>query len=431
MTKGAPLLRRTSHRLQLPKVGQTTRSLSIATLKAMAITTRVITTVITKVILETSPTTSSMDRTTRTIFVMTSPMETSDITTGNTDYPMVGARLQDFTQMWTQITSDRWILEIIQRGYSLEFTSKPPPFKTMKITPIPRNPEARSCLEQEIVALLGKGATETVPQREINGGFYSTFFLTPKKSGGLRPILNVRPLNQFLLKKHFRMETLNTVLKAIQPGDWGVVLDLKDAYHHIGIALEHRKFLRFHFLGKSFQFRALPFGPRTAPRVFTKVTSVLGEFLHKRGIRIHMYLDDWILLHQSRGQLLHHLHETLQLTESLGFLVNWEKSQLEPSQTLSYLGARLFLGKGLVTPTEERFQKLCTLCLQTVAQTRVPASQFLQVLGLMVSMIDLVPHARLFLRPIKLYLLSQWKPSSQDLDQAILVRDSLRPHLKW
>ena len=99
------------------------------------------------------------------------------------------------------------------------------------------------------------------------------------------------------------METLITVLKATQPGDWGVVLDLKDAYHHIAIAPEHRKFLRFFFLGTAFQFRALPFGPRTAPRVFTKVTAAV-QHLHKLGYRIHMYLDHWISLHQYKYNII-------------------------------------------------------------------------------------------------------------------------------
>ena len=329
------------------------------------------------------------------------------------------------------MTSDLWILEIIHRGYSLEFTERPPTFKSIKETPIPRKKSARDCLTEEVQCLLKKGVVEIVPPNEVLDGYYSTFFLTPKSTGGLRPILNVRPLNQFLVKKHFKMETLNTVLKATQPGDWGVVIDLRDAYHHIAIAPEHQKFLRFFFMDTAFQFRALPFGPRTAPRVFTKVTAAVAEHLHKLGYRIHMYLDDWILLHQSRVALIQQVATLVQFITGLGFLINWEKSQLQPQQDLVYLGAFLQLRQGIVSPTESRFQKITELSSLVMKKKFSTAEEILQLLGLMVSMIGLVPHARLFLRPLQIYLLAHWKPSSRDLQAPIPVQPPLLPHLRW
>jgi hypothetical protein len=49
--------------------------------------------------------------------------------------------------------------------------------------------------------LLGKGAIELVPPGQEGQGFYSTFFIVPKKDGGLRPILNLKPLNVHLSTK--------------------------------------------------------------------------------------------------------------------------------------------------------------------------------------------------------------------------------------
>ncbi|VDI26145.1 Hypothetical predicted protein [Mytilus galloprovincialis] len=91
--------------------------------------------------------------------------------------------------------------------------------------------------------------------------------------------------------------------KSLKIGDWAVKLDLQDAYFHIPIHKHYRKFLRFSILGKKYQYRALPFGLRSAPRIFTKGMAVVGAFLRKQMIHIFMYLDDWMLKNSSKGKL--------------------------------------------------------------------------------------------------------------------------------
>ncbi len=47
-------------------------------------------------------------------------------------------------------------------------------------------------LHAEIVVLLAKDVIEPVPPAGMRSGFYSPYFIVPKKSGGLRPILDLR-----------------------------------------------------------------------------------------------------------------------------------------------------------------------------------------------------------------------------------------------
>ena len=42
-------------------------------------------------------------------------------------------------------------------------------------------------LRQEVLTLLEKGAIEPVDPLSRDSGFYSTYFIIPKKGGGLRP----------------------------------------------------------------------------------------------------------------------------------------------------------------------------------------------------------------------------------------------------
>ncbi len=46
-------------------------------------------------------------------------------------------------------------------------------------------------MEQEVKALLEKGAIEYVPHSNRETGFYTRYFIVPKKHGGLRPILDL------------------------------------------------------------------------------------------------------------------------------------------------------------------------------------------------------------------------------------------------
>ena len=59
------------------------------------------------------------------------------------------------------------------------------------------------------------------------------------------------------------------------------------------------------------------------------------------------------------------------------------------------------------------------------------ARQYLQMLGLMASCIEVVPYARLHMRPMQLHLLYWWKPVSGDLEMQIPGSQHIAGHLNW
>ena len=180
----------------------------------------------------------------------------------------------------------------------------------------------------EVTKLLEKGAIEFVPKDQEGQGFYSTFFIVPKKDGGIRPILNLKPLNVYLQKSQFKMETLRSIIQAVQLRDWAVTLHLKDAYLQIPVYAPHRKYLRFCVRTTPYQFRAVPFGISIAPRVFTKIMAAVGGQLRSNQIHIFMYLDNWLIKNVTRSLLLQNLTYTLKLPVNLGLVINLDKSHL-------------------------------------------------------------------------------------------------------
>ncbi len=79
---------------------------------------------------------------------------------------------------------------------------------------LPRN---ALVLIQEVCNLLEKGAIEKVPPSEGQCGFYSRYFVIPKRDRVLCPILDLRPINRALCKRPFRMLTLKQILEQVRP----------------------------------------------------------------------------------------------------------------------------------------------------------------------------------------------------------------------
>ena len=246
----------------------------------------------------------------------------------------------------------------------------------------------------------------------------------------MRPVINLKPINRYLRKHHFKMDTMQKVLNLVKSGDWAITLDLKDAYFHVPICPTHRKFLRFSVLGKNYQFKALCFGPTSAPRVFTKIVSVVAAHLRKHNIRLATYLDDWLLVNKSRIGLVKDRELTLNLLTKLGFIVNAQKSVLTPSQDITYIGGHFKLEKVLVFPTPERIAKLYQT-IHSLLRGNVSARSYLTVLGVIASALELIPNGRLFMRPIQLHLLQNWHPSRMSLNHEIACTQELRSHFTW
>ena len=126
-----------------------------------------------------------------------------------------------------------------------------------------------SNIQKEVDELLAKGAIEP---SSGGAGFYSSVFVVPKHTGGLQPILNLKRFNCYMHIPSFKMPTLKTVWQLIQQGDYAFSIDLQDAYLHVPILKHHCQFLCFFWYNVPYQWRVLPFGLATAPRVFTSLT---------------------------------------------------------------------------------------------------------------------------------------------------------------
>ena len=181
--------------------------------------------------------------------------------------------------------------------------------------------------------------------------------------------------------------------------------------------------------GKVYQFKVLCFGLSTAPQVFTRVMAPVSAILHRMGVRLRRYLDDWLLQASSREQAHLALRTVLQLCRRLGIVVNWEKSQVIQTQQMVYLGVILDSTAFRASPALKRVEKLLSIGDVFLSCVSQPVSSWLELLGVLCSMIQLVPGGRLRMRSLQLTLRRQW----DQIDQSQLVEWSpvIQDDLSW
>ena len=324
---------------------------------------------------------------------------TMPVLPGMTAEPAGLGPLSGRAQQWRACGASNWVIKTVTAGYRLQFASTPPRFNG--ILQSQARGEKASVLQEEITSLKDKMAIQIVPPEHNQSGFYSRYFLVPKKGGSLRPILDLRALNRYMRQYSFRMLTHAALIRFVRPGDWFTSIDLTNAYFHIPIYPPHRKYLRFAFQGVTYEYLVLPFGLSLSPRVFVKCTEAAIAPLREKGMRLATYIDDWLLATQSPQEAQAQTSLLISHLMALGFTINVKKSVLIPTQNITYIGLCLnsvtFKAR-LSAERVEAFQAcLALFCRGTMLKFRT----CLRLLGLMASALVVVPLGRLHMRPVQ------------------------------
>ncbi|KAI8432519.1 hypothetical protein MSG28_013516 [Choristoneura fumiferana] len=139
----------------------------------------------------------------------------------------------------------------------------------------------------------------------LNSSFLSKMFLIKKADGSMRPIFDLRGLNQYVATKHFQ-DSSSIFESLLQP--------------------------------RSATTNCTTIWPVFSPPDFCSSVKLDCRVSTKEGIRLLVYLDDYILANQDKDKLAEQVMETLSTLENLGWQVNYQKSVLTPTQQLEYLG---------------------------------------------------------------------------------------------
>ena len=148
-------------------------------------------------------------------------------------------------------------------------------------------------------------------------------------------------------------------------------------------------------------------------------------------ITLHPYLDDWLAQNQNRRKLLEHRQFILSLINSLGLIINYEKSDLVPAQVFTFIGMEFLTHINIVRVPQARQMKILDSVRIFLQKTSVSARDFLSLLGQLNAAADFVMLGRLHLRPLQMSLHNQWQPQKFLLCHQIGMTTKILQHLKW
>ena len=207
--------------------------------------------------------------------------------------------------------------------------------------------------------------------------------LTVAEGKKLRLVLDLRNVNPYVQKRKYRYEDLDTATEILNDNDYFTMFDLVSAYYHISIHPDFYKYLGFQWTFKDgrtryFVYVVLVFGLSTAGYVFTKVLRPLVTHWRLEGLRIIFYLDDGLNIGNSYTNCANSTATVLNCLQSAGFLVNVEKSQLEPKQSGEWLGFEINTRKMMYSVPQKKVDKLkvrlSEVCTHRTASARLLSS---------------------------------------------------------
>ena len=144
---------------------------------------------------------------------------------------------------WKCIINDPYVLSIIAKGYRHRFTGPP----------LLSRPHGKYDLPGWVPEGSGNARAnipDALEERDIGGTprfsrILFKLFLVRKASGGWCLVIDLTQLNVHIYAPHFRMHTISSVLSTVEKGDYVFKIDLQDAYFHVLIHPDSKKYLGF------------------------------------------------------------------------------------------------------------------------------------------------------------------------------------------
>ncbi|XP_062541275.1 uncharacterized protein K02A2.6-like [Armigeres subalbatus] len=159
-----------------------------------------------------------------------------------------------------------------------------PVFQPLRRVPIPIEAAVNSKLEQLLVR-------DIIEVKKGPASWVSPLVVVGKASGEPRICLDLRRVNQAVVREHFPMPVVDEYLARLGKGKIWSKLDIREAFHQVELSEESRDATTFITNRGLFRFKRLPFGLVTAPEIFQRImeemlTGCEGTF---------WYLDDVII----------------------------------------------------------------------------------------------------------------------------------------
>ena len=204
-------------------------------------------------------------------------------------------------------------------------------------------------------------------------------------------------------------------------------MDIKQAYRNIPVHPGDSLLLGMRWQGKTFVDRALPFGLRSAPLIFTAVADALQWIMEQVGATwVRHYVDDYITIGAPGTQeCTGNISAMLAACAEANMPIEPEKNE-GPATTISFLGLELDSIRMEVRLPLDKLERLKAL-LETWKGRK--AGKKREVL----SLIGLLSHASKAVRPGRAYIrrLIDLSTVAKHLDHYVRINKEARADIEW
>ena len=252
---------------------------------------------------------------------------------------------EDVRAFWqNDLQAGEWVMDVLTQGYVIPFVESPPAYEEAN------NKSAMQDMPfviQAVAELQKRGVIEFRDEKPL-----CVSPLTVSKKFGRDGITKnrlcwdgSRCVNLYVKEQKVVLSHLRRSLEITREGDFQVTYDLKAAYHHVRIHPSQTKYLGAAIPkpdgGKQyFVFLYLPFGLSSAVHCLTKLFKPVNAYIHEKGIRHSIYLDDGRIVAETKCKAEDQRTFVYKVLKSSGWILEVEKSDKDgdANQSKEYLG---------------------------------------------------------------------------------------------
>ena len=110
-------------------------------------------------------------------------------------------------------------------------------------------------------------------------------------------------------------------------------------------------------------------------------------------VKLHVYLDDWLICADTPEQMQLHAQTTIRVLQFLGWIINYEKSDLVPSQDSQFIGMQFNTRQFTAAPLPKMRLKVQSFHQHWMTNPNITARDLHRLLGVLVFMASLVQRS--------------------------------------
>ena len=175
----------------------------------------------------------------------------------------------------------------------------------------------------------------------------------------------------------------------------------------------------------------MPFGLTEAPRKFTKLTKPPLALIRQSGYNIANFLDDFFQAEHSYDLCYEAIQCAYSVLVSIGFLPNFNKSVLVPTQCIDALGHTIDSRRMVVYLPPTKTHCIVDLCKSAIANPTFTIRLLCVLIGKLISCFLVLPFGKMHYRSLERLKVAALHNSHQEFNTLVTLTAECMEDLNW